>query len=86
MVRENRVRAVALAIAMLGTVGVTAPSTSLTQVTAPSTSLAQTAPRTRLDRVLVNEGVAPGSISSRIVRPNGTLDNGLLPEQWGDTA
>jgi hypothetical protein len=88
-----RVSAVTRAIARMGIVAVTlagfasAPPNSLAHTTAPPARLVQvTTPASRLDKILVNEGVAPGSVSPGMVRPNGTLNNGLLPEQWGETS
>jgi hypothetical protein len=70
---RNRARAIALAIASLGMVGVTVAGCA----TPLPTSLTQT---------LDDEGATPGTVSPGMVRPNGTLNNGLLPEAWGDTS
>jgi hypothetical protein len=32
-----------------------------------------------------DEDAAPDIAAPGTIRPNGTLSNGLLPEQWGDT-
>jgi hypothetical protein len=73
MVGRSNVRAVALAIAALGIAGVTVSGCATT----PDASLSQK---------LRDEGAAPGSIPSGDLRPDGTLNNGLLPQQWGDTS
>jgi hypothetical protein len=39
-----------------------------------------------LNEKLDQEGAQPGTVSPTIMRPDGTLNNGLLPEQWGDTS
>lgn len=39
-----------------------------------------------LIKQLQQEGATPDSVSPDMLRPDGTLKNGLLPEQWGDTS
>jgi hypothetical protein len=73
MVGRSNVRAVALAIVALGIAGVTVCGCATT-------------PAASLNQKLRDEGAAPGSIPSGELRPDGTLNNGLLPQQWGDTS
>jgi hypothetical protein len=39
-----------------------------------------------LSETLQQEGADPTSLPAGAVRPDGTMSNGLLPEQWGDTS
>lgn len=66
-------RAVALAVAALGFAGVTVSGCA-------------NAPPNSLNQELRDEGATPGTIPSGTLRPDGTLDNGLMPQQWGDTS
>lgn len=73
MVGRGNAKAVALAIAALGIAGVTVSGCA-------------NPPAATLNQTLRDEGAAPDSIPSGMVQPNGTLNNGLLPQQWGDTS
>lgn len=70
-----------LTVTMLGIAGMTVTGCA---TRAASNSLA--APPTNLTQKLDAEGATPDSVSPGILRPDGTLKNGLLPEQWGDTS
>ena len=43
-------------------------------------------PPQTLQQRLNQEGATPDSLTPGMVKPDGTLNNGLLPEQWGDTS
>jgi hypothetical protein len=73
VVGKNRARAMTLAIATLGMAGLTVAGCARP-------------PPTGLSKILRDEGATPGSVSPGMVRPDGTLTNGLLPEPWGDTS
>jgi hypothetical protein len=66
-------RPVVLAVAALGIAGVTVAGCA-------------NPPPTSLNQILQDEGATPGSVSPEMLRPDGALKNGLLPEQWGDTS
>jgi hypothetical protein len=70
---RSSVRPVVLAVAALGIAGVTVAGCA-------------SPPPTGLNQILQNEGATPGSVSPEMLRPDGTLNNGLLPEPWGDTS
>jgi hypothetical protein len=72
VVKGSSMRATALAIVAVGIGG------------APVCGCAPPTP-TSLNQRLDQEGATPGTVSPGMVRPDGTLSNGLLPEQWGDT-
>jgi hypothetical protein len=66
VISRSSVRAVALAIALLGIAS-------------------GCASRTNSNSALENEDAGQRAAAPGTVGPNGTLSNGLLPEQWGDT-
>jgi hypothetical protein len=70
---RNRATAMALAIAAQVMAGLTVAGCA-------------TQPPTSLSEILREEGATPGTVSPEMVRPDGTLNNGLLPEPWGDTS
>jgi len=70
---RSSVRQVVLAVAALGIAVVTVAGCA-------------TAPPSSLNQILQEEGATPGSVSPEILRPDGTLNNGLLPEPWSDTS
>lgn len=72
MAGRNRVRDVALALGVLAFAGIVVSGCATPQ----SASVAQT---------LEQEGADPNSLPAGGVRQDGTMSNGLLPEQWGDT-
>lgn len=74
-------RVVLLRVAMLGITGMTVTGCS---TLVPTNDLP--APQPDLNQILRDEGVTPGSVPSGMLRPDGTLKNGLIPEQWGDTS
>ena len=43
-------------------------------------------PPQTLQQRLNDEGATPDSLTPGMVKPDGTLNNGLMPEQWGDTS
>jgi hypothetical protein len=71
LVRGTRVRAAVLSLATLVVAG-----TMVSGCAIP--------PAGNLNQNLEREGVPPDSVSPEIIRPDGTLNNGLLPEQSGD--
>ena len=70
-----------LTAAILGIAGMTVAGCATGAVT---NSLATRPPS--LTQKLNAEGATPGSVPPTALRPNGTLKNKLLPEQWGDTS
>ena len=72
MARKMRSQTMTVAIAFLG-IAVTAVSGC-------------SPPPQTLQQRLNEEGATPDSLTPGMVKPDGTLNNGLLPEQWGDTS
>jgi hypothetical protein len=72
VVGRDRVGHVALATVMLALAGALVSGCA----TPPPASITQT---------LEQEGADPSSLPAGGVRQDGTMSNGLLPEQWGDT-
>ncbi len=70
-------RAMMMAITAIGIAGCTAsaPNNQPTTIMTPA-----------LEKQLQQEGATPDSVSPDMLNPDGTLKNGLLPEQWGDTS
>jgi hypothetical protein len=68
--------AAALVIVGIGVAGCTASPPSNQPVTMTP----------ELMKKLQAEGATPDSVTPNMLQPDGTLKNGLLPEQWGDTS
>ncbi len=70
-------RAAVIAVMAIGIAGCTASAPS----NQPTTTMTPA-----LEKQLQQEGATPDSVSPDMLNPDGTLKNGLLPEQWGDTS